>query len=112
MSGKRVALVCPGCVSREAEIVFLRAQVEKLMDRAFPTATAQPQTAMPVSESWTDDHGVTWITYQGRSMKLDDYYKVLQGQGAIDHTGSFIPNEELERVAKQMDRVINGQPLS
>lgn len=100
---------CAGCAARESEIKFLRKQVDTLTARAFPAApvAASPKEQEPMA-TWVDDNGVSWVHVYGRDVKLDDYNKMLEGQGKIDHTGAFVSKEEEARVAKMLDAAIGG----
>jgi len=114
---------CEGCQARQQEIDYLRQQVKDLGDRVLAAANPQAYaqvTGKPINpgseasayEHYTDDQGQTWVTLQGRSVRLEEFEKFLIERGGyIAHDGQFVSASEFKKVQDKMDEAFGGSPV-
>ena len=114
---------CLGCEARKEELEHLRRQVADLQDRLLaatnPQAYAQVsgkglQTpGAPAVEYHTTDDGQTWVILDGKSVRLEDYQRLLTEHGGyLDGTGKFIPAAEYNAVASKLAESLGEQAVT
>lgn len=107
---------CEGCTARADEIGFLRAQVKELQAQTLaasnPPAYAQitgKGAGAPAQEYHTDENGQTWVTVEGRDIRIEAYRHFLAENGTVAlSTGEHVPLDEFQRVANKMQEGLSG----
>lgn len=118
-----LAALCQGCLAKDAEIGFLRAQVEKLQDRAFelarPPAPAAPE--VPQGPEGLDPDRIVqehdgangMVSFYrdprtNRKVRLEHYVRVLKEGGAIADNGDYVSPDEYGRTMDKLNEMTSG----
>lgn len=111
---------CDGCAARDAEIAYLRAQNDRLIDRmlaaANPSAYAQVTGQKPAEEGavchYTDVMGQSYRIVDGRAVKEQDFQTMLREQGGyIDGDGRYVGKAEYEAAMTKLNGELAGTPM-
>jgi hypothetical protein len=110
---------CPTCAILRDELLIVRAEREKLMDRlmaalsppayqAFQGVTAPgPPSGGPLN-TVVDANGQVWVEVAGRLVSQADWQKLAQGAVYLDEAGRPVPTEEVDRAMDKLNEMVGG----
>jgi len=110
---------CPNCALLREELVVVRAEREKLMDRlmaalspaayqAFSGVPAAGQTVSGTVNTVVDAQGNVWVEVGGKLVSQADWQRLAAGAVYLDETGRPVAAEEVDRAMDKLGEMLGG----